>query len=95
MSQATGTNLEKVALSALALVIVAILSWVGVTVNQNQLQYARIEERLTNQSSMLITLQNSTFNAAQWHSKMDKNLALLEQRLTVIEKDKHHAINTN
>jgi uncharacterized protein HemX len=91
MNSPKETNLEKAALSVLALVIVAILGWVGVTVNQNQLQYARIEERLTNQSSMLITLQNSTFNAAQWHSNMDKNIALLEQRLASIEKAKYNA----
>lgn len=79
---------EKTALSVLALVIVAVLSWVGLTVNQNQLQYARIEERLANQSVILEDLQKK-FNASTiWQSRMETDLALIKQRLSALEQDK-------
>ncbi len=79
---------EKTALTVLALVIVAVLSWVGITVNQNQLQYARIEERLANQSTILEDLQKK-FNASTvWQSRMETDLALIKQRLSALEQDK-------
>ncbi|HAU05464.1 MAG: hypothetical protein CMK63_00115 [Pseudoalteromonadaceae bacterium] len=79
---------EKTALTVLALVIVAVLSWVGITVNQNQLQYARIEERLANQSTILEDLQTK-FNASTvWQSRMETDLALIKQRLSALEQDK-------
>lgn len=79
---------EKTALTVLALVIVAVLSWVGITVNQNQLQYARIEERLANQSTILEDLQTK-FNASTvWQSRMETDLALIKQRLSALEQEK-------
>jgi hypothetical protein len=78
-------NFEKWALSILAAVIILILGWVGVTVNQNQLQYARIEERLANQSVLLVSLQNSVGDATKWRSKIERDIALIEQRVKSVE----------
>ncbi|MBB1307282.1 hypothetical protein [Pseudoalteromonas sp. SR43-5] len=76
---------EKTALTALSLLIVSMLSWVGVTVNKNQLQYARIEERLASQSLMLKDLQMNNSAAVMWRSRIETDMALYNQRITAIE----------
>ncbi len=76
---------EKVALAVLAAVIVGMLSWVGLTVNQNQLQYARIEERLSSQSVILKDLQTKFTDSAVWRSRIETDMALFNQRLRTIE----------
>jgi|TARA_Y100000310_G_C20166698_1_gene571681 ABC-type anion transport system duplicated permease subunit len=82
------SNFEKIALFVLGSVIVSVLCWVALTVNQNQLQYARIEERLANQSVILEDLQKK-FNASTvWQSRMETDLALIKQRLSALEQDK-------
>ncbi len=77
---------EKTALTILAAVIIAVLSWVGLTVNQNQLQYARIEERLSSQSVILKDLQNKFTDSAQWRSRIETEMALFNQRLRTVEQ---------
>lgn len=76
---------EKACMVALTAVIVGVLSWVGLTVNQNQLQYARIEERLASQSVILKDLQNKFTDSAVWRSRIETDMALFNQRLRSIE----------
>lgn len=76
---------EKVSMAVLTAVIIGMLSWVGLTVNQNQLQYARIEERLAGQSIILKDLQNNSTDSAVWRSRIEKDMALFNQRLRSIE----------
>lgn len=76
---------EKVALTVLGAIIVSVLAWVGVTVNQNQLQYARIEERLASQSIILKDLQNKFTDSAVWRSRIETEMAVFKQRLNVVE----------
>ena len=52
-------NFEKWVLGMMALLIVASISWMAQTVNQNQLQYTRIQEQLRNQGVLLENLQRS------------------------------------
>jgi hypothetical protein len=76
---------EKWALSILALVIVGLLAWVGNTVNNNQIQYARIEVTLTSNSLMLVDMKTKFENAVQWRSAIATEQALIKQRLSVLE----------
>ena len=78
-------DFEKVALTVLAAVIISVLSWIGLTVNQNQLQYARIEERLASQSVILKDLQIKFTDSAVWRSRIETDMALFNQRLSAIE----------
>ncbi len=78
-------DFEKVALTVLAAVIISVLSWIGLTVNQNQLQYARIEERLASQSVILKDLQIKFTDSAVWRSRIETDMALFNQRLNAIE----------
>ena len=77
---------EKTALTVLGLIIVSVLGWVGATVNKNQLQYARIEERLANQSVILKDLQIKFTDSAVWRARIETDMALFNQRLRAIEQ---------
>lgn len=76
---------EKTALTVLGLIIVSVLGWVGATVNKNQLQYARIEERLASQSVILKDLQINNSAAVMWRSRIETDMALFNQRLRAVE----------
>ena len=78
--------LEKMCMAALTAVIIGVLSWVGLTVNQNQLQYARIEERLASQSIILKDLQNKFTDSAVWRSRIETDMALYNQRIRALEQ---------
>lgn len=82
------SKFEKIALFVLGSLIVSVLGWVAMTVNQNQLQYARIEERLANQSVILEYLQKKFNDSTVWQSRMETDLALIKQRLNALEQDK-------
>tara|TARA_B100000700_G_scaffold200729_1_gene220890 strand:+ start:4891 stop:5175 length:285 start_codon:yes stop_codon:yes gene_type:complete len=77
---------EKMCMAALTAVIIGVLSWVGLTVNQNQLQYARIEERLASQSIILKDLQNKFTDSAVWRSRIETDMALYNQRIRALEQ---------
>ncbi|MED5513255.1 MAG: hypothetical protein VYB81_10970 [Pseudomonadota bacterium] len=82
------SKFEKIALFVLGSLIVSVLGWVAMTVNQNHLQYARIEERLANQSVILEYLQKKFNDSTVWQSRMETDLALIKQRLNALEQDK-------
>ena len=77
------SSFEKWALSILGLVIIGLLGWVGKTVNNNQVQYARIEERLTNQTVMLTELNNKYSARDMKISSIERELALLKQQVNM------------
>lgn len=77
---------EKIAFTILTAIIITVMTWVGVTVNQNQLQYARIEERLSSQSVILKDLQNKFTDSTQWRSRIETEMALFNQRLRTVEQ---------
>lgn len=79
-------NFEKWVLGMLALLIVASITWMAQTVNQNQLRYTRIQEQLRNQGVMLENLQRTVVDSAKWRSRVDSKLAVFEQRLDAVEK---------
>ncbi|WP_273047515.1 hypothetical protein [Pseudoalteromonas sp.] len=79
-------NFEKWVLGMMALLIVASISWMAQTVNQNQLQYTRIQEQLRNQGVLLENLQRTVVDSAKWRSRVDSKLAVFEQRLDAVEK---------
>ncbi len=79
-------NFEKWVLGMLALLIVASITWMAQTVNQNQLRYTRIQEQLKNQGVMLENLQTTVVDSAKWRSRVDSKLAVFEQRLDAVEK---------
>jgi len=76
---------ESLALTILSLVIVSMLGWVGHTVNNNQIQYARIEVTLTSNSLMLVDMKTKFESAVHWRSQIRTEQALIKQRLSVLE----------
>jgi hypothetical protein len=76
---------EKLALTVLALVLVGLLAWVGNTVNNNQIQYARIEVTLNSQSLMLVDMKAKFENSVQWRSDVKTDMALMKQRISALE----------
>ena len=86
--QSSGNPLEKIALSILAAVILMVLGWVGLTVNQNQIQYARIEERLANQGTTLAQIRKSIDISSSRSAAFDERMMELEHRISVLEQER-------
>ncbi|GEK08928.1 hypothetical protein [Pseudoalteromonas peptidolytica] len=85
-NEQSSSQFEKNALTILAMVIVSVLGWVGYTVNQNQIQYARIDERLAAQSDILKDMQIRIGDANQWRAGVDQDLSDIKARLNRLEK---------
>ncbi|WP_149983288.1 hypothetical protein [Pseudoalteromonas rhizosphaerae] len=85
-SSSNAVAFEKIALTIFTAIILTVMTWVGLTVNQNQLQYARIEERLSSQSVILKDLQNKFTDSTQWRSRIETEMALFNQRLMTVEQ---------
>lgn len=88
MTRQSETNFEKTALSVLAAVIIAVLGWVGLTVNQNQIQYARIDERLSSQSDMLKDVKKTMVDANTWRTGVNQDINDIKARLYKLEQAK-------
>lgn len=88
MTRQSETNFEKTALSVLAAVIIAVLGWVGLTVNQNQIQYARIDERLSSQSDMLKDVKKTMVDANTWRTGVNQDISDIKARLYKLEQAK-------
>jgi len=74
-------KLEKVALSVLGTVIVAILLWVVSTVDDNKLAFAVIQEKLSNQTNILLDVQEKQESNAEWKVKLESRMSVQESRV--------------
>lgn len=84
--EGTAVGLEKTVLAILSALIIAVLVWIASTVQQSQLQYARIEERLNAQSTTLTQIQKSLDASGKRFDVLDTRLRQQEQRITILEQ---------
>ncbi len=88
-----GLNFEKWALALFAAFIMAMMSWIALSVSENQVQYAVIETNqlnikanLVNQTSILMGMEAKFNDSVKWRSNIEKQIALLEQDVERIDK---------
>ncbi|TMP23769.1 hypothetical protein [Pseudoalteromonas ruthenica] len=79
---------EQWCMTILGLLTVSGVSWIALTVNENQVQYTQIKERLNGQTAILIDLQNKAGANAQWRSRVDTDIAVMERRLQELERER-------
>jgi hypothetical protein len=86
-------SFEKWALALFAAFVMAMMTWIAVTVNQNQIQYAVIETNQTNiktnlvsQTAILTGIQVKLSDSIVWRSGIERQVALLEQDVERLKK---------
>ena len=78
---------EKATSGIVAAIIVALLAWVGNGVQQSQIQYSAIQERLLGQSAILIKLQNTVEKATDGRIALERNDAIMTQRINNLDEE--------
>lgn len=79
------TVIEKGAAAILSALVIAGLSWTASSVQQSQLQYARIEERLKAQNDTLIQIKKTIETSDRHYDVLDQRLRSHDTRLTILE----------
>ena len=77
---------EKPAVSVWITLAVILITWAVVSISNNQIQYARIDERLVNQSVILNQLQSNSLLLNKWRNDITSDMALIKQRVDQLEK---------
>ena len=77
---------EKPAVSIWITLAVILITWAVVSISNNQIQYARIDERLVNQSVILNQLQSNSLLLNKWRNDITSDMALIKQRVDQLEK---------
>lgn len=81
-------NFEKWVLAIFSTLILAILGWMAKNVNDSQIQYARIEERLLSQNAILIELKSRFDVATKYRIELENKYSQLERRVSELERRK-------
>lgn len=80
------SGMEKAAAGVLSALVIAALTWIASSVQQSQLQYARIEERLNAQASTLLQIQKSIDASSRQFDELDRRIRSHDTRLTILEQ---------
>lgn len=86
--RASDLNFEKWALGLLSAFIVVGLGYMLKTVSDNQVQYARIEERLANANALLVDLKGRFDTATKYRLELENKYTNLERRVIELERRK-------
>lgn len=84
--RAGATPMEKGAAVILSALIITVLTWIASSVQQSQLQYARIEERLNAQTTTLAQIQKTIDASNRHYDELDQRLRTHDTRLTILEQ---------
>lgn len=80
-------NFEKWALTILGTVITTMMLWVMNGVQDSQVQYSAIQERLLSNSTILLKLQNTVEKSTSGRIALERSDAIQSQRILDIDKD--------
>lgn len=81
-------NFEKWALALFAAFIMAMMSWIALSVSENQVQYAviktnqlNIKSNLLEQTAILMAMQSKFNDSNIWRAKVDSQLSVLKEEV--------------
>lgn len=86
-------NFEKWALALFAAFIMAMMSWIALSVSENQVQYAviktnqlNIKSNLLEQTAILMAMQAKVNDSNVWRAKVDSQLSALKEEVEQLKE---------